>query len=165
MPSFSCLKCGKDLTSVHQSLDGGSLHCPQCGLVDRAISTSTELGIGISEHVLALKRSESKAVGFYESPREGCASSADLTPDSTLSYSISGRPPQGEDESNIRNHWPICKPPAERCPALKEEWKLPRLPWKPICPAVYLASPWWGYRKLPCVKLATGSSRRFRTAG
>lgn len=88
-----------DLSHFQHLSNQGNLRCPHCGSLDRDLSTSEDLGIGIGEHVLVIKNRDDKTIGVQESQREGCASSADLGPEGMLSYSLTGEAPQGEKDT------------------------------------------------------------------
>jgi hypothetical protein len=89
-----CEGCGADLAKV-----GRGMACPHCGATTRRIGASGADGIALGEHVATVKRTGGKVTGFGESARQGRAASADQAADGSLTYSIAGSAPQGEEDT------------------------------------------------------------------
>jgi len=98
MPSVSCNSCGYDLENLDDPA-GERTPCPDCGAKVRRFEVRVSAGIEMSDYVMMLQRRKEKNVGFRESKRNGRAASADDHGNGTLSYSLSGDSPQGEEDT------------------------------------------------------------------
>jgi hypothetical protein len=97
--STYCKNCGVSLDNLLSPPSGQRSPCPNCGSTVRHINVSVSETINVSTHLSALARRGGKTIGFRESEREGRATSADRHEDGSLSYSILGSSPQGEEDT------------------------------------------------------------------
>jgi len=92
-------KCGKQLDESPDLPRTERKPCPYCGSTARSFNRSLSECINTSEHVVVLKRTESKITGFSESARQGRSANADQGKDGILSYMLNGSSPQGEEDT------------------------------------------------------------------
>jgi len=98
--SVCCNNCGEPLDGLPDLPSGDRSPCPRCGSIVRTLSRSVANGLPLSDHVTALGRRKDTLFAFRESSDpDGRASSADRADDGSLSYSLSGSSPQGEEDS------------------------------------------------------------------
>ena len=119
-----CGQCGRCLDGLPGvDADGKQAPCPVCG------SSSWKFRKSICGEVVAvggysaLGKSGGKAIAFRESPRQGLASAADKHEDGSLSFTMTGRSPQGEDDT-----LPACRVLVDKLNKDKEgsKWGQPR---------------------------------------
>lgn len=97
--SVHCSDCGKCLDDLPPLPSGQKAPCPNCGSTARNINVMVSDTIKVTDHMALLGRRKGRAIGFRESEREGRATSADRHDDGSLSYSILGSSPQGEEDT------------------------------------------------------------------
>jgi hypothetical protein len=98
--SVCCAACGEPLDGLPDLPSGDRSPCPRCGSIARTFSRSIANGVGVSDHYTALGTRNNKLFAFRESlDLDGRASSADRADDGSLSYSVSGSSPQGEEDT------------------------------------------------------------------
>ena len=102
--SVFCRECGECLDNLSPLPSGERSLCPKCGSTARSFHVAISETIRLQDHVAALGRREGRAIGFRESAREGRATSADRNDDGSLSYSILGSSPQGEEDTLAACH-------------------------------------------------------------
>ena len=93
--SERCTTCGTNL-SLH---DPPYPPCPKCGATLRTISRSVHDTITVSDSYELLQFRLEALIAFSESEREALTRFAHLREDGTIAWSISGRPPQNEQDS------------------------------------------------------------------
>jgi hypothetical protein len=120
--SVFCGKCGECLDDLFVPSSGERIPCPQCGSKRRDIHAAISGTIKLSGHVAAVGRREGRAIGFRESDREGRTTSADRNDDGSLSYSILGSSPQGEEDTPL-----VCQVLVSVLNTLGENWTTPVL--------------------------------------
>jgi|GEM_PF-1777763 len=94
-----CSNCGECLDDLPASLSGEKAPCPKCGSTARNIQVKVSNTINATDYAAMLGKREGRAIGFRESTREGRATSADRHDDGSLSYSLLGSSPQGEEDT------------------------------------------------------------------
>jgi hypothetical protein len=94
-----CSNCGECLDNLPALPSGENVPCPNCGSTARNIHVMVSETLSLTGHVAMLGRREGRVIGFRESEREGRAASADRHNDGSLSYSILGSSPQGEEDT------------------------------------------------------------------
>lgn len=92
---IKCLGCSEIL---RDDILSGEL-CPNCGCRQRNIYVCLKEEIKLSNHISMTGVRDGKTIGFRESEREGRAASADVNDNGTLSHSLSGSSPQGEEDT------------------------------------------------------------------
>lgn len=101
--------------------DGKQAPCPVCG------SSSWKFRKTVCGEVVAvgalseLVERAGKAIAFRESPRQGLASAADKNEDGSLSFELTGRSPQGEDDT-----LPACRVLVNKLNKDGSTWGQPR---------------------------------------
>lgn len=97
--SDCCSNCGECLDGLPALLSGEKAPCPHCGSTARNIHVTINETIKATDYVATLASREGRSIGFRESVREGRAASADRHDNGSLSYSILGSSPQGEEDT------------------------------------------------------------------
>jgi len=98
--SIKCSECGESLDKSLDLSTGEHLPCPHCGSTRRIIEASIIEQVVVSDHFSMLGKRKGKSFTFGESQRpDGRASSADYDDDRSMSFSVSGSSPQGEEET------------------------------------------------------------------
>ena len=101
MEPVLCAKCRRQLDESPNLPPEERIPCPgpDCGSTSRIINVSACDGIRMSDHFSALHRRKNKNIGFRESARQGRSASADQGKNGTLSYTLNGSSPQGEEDT------------------------------------------------------------------
>jgi len=95
-----CGQCGRCLNGLPGvDADGKQTPCPGCGSASRVFRKYVHGEIVAVGRYSALGKNGDKAIAFRESPRQGLASAADKHEDGSLSFKMTGRSPQGEDDT------------------------------------------------------------------
>lgn len=99
MTKVFCSNCGITLYENVEVVKAEDPPCPKCGSTNRDIQFSLYDGVNLSDHMSAVASKDDKAVGYRESENNGRVASADQNDDNTLSYSLTGSSPQGEEDT------------------------------------------------------------------
>ena len=95
-----CGQCGRCLNGLPGvDADGKQTPCPGCGSTSRVFRKYVHGEIVAVGGYSALGKNGDKAIAYRESPRQGLASAADKHEDGSLSFKMTGRSPQGEDDT------------------------------------------------------------------
>lgn len=94
--------------------------CPACGSTARRFEVHLEETVQVSDHFMLEAQREGSIIGFRESEREGRAASADDHGDGTISWTLSGSSPQGEEDTPS-----ACRILVEAINQLGETWNTP----------------------------------------
>ena len=99
MKEVFCINCGARLDKQTNLLNSENPLCPKCGSAQKDLRINVADGIGLSDYMSAVGKKDQKTVGFRESERNGRIASADQNEAGSLSYSIKGTSPQGEEDT------------------------------------------------------------------
>lgn len=88
----ACANCGATLEPRD-----GALACPLCA--PKTIQIERRETVGISDYMRVIALRDGKPFAYRESPDGGRMATADVEPDGGVSFSLSGRPPQNEEDS------------------------------------------------------------------
>jgi len=99
MTEVFCINCGARLDKRTYLLNPENPLCPKCGSAKKDLCINVGDDIGLSDYMSAIGKKDQKSVGFRESKRNGRISSADQKEDGSISYSIKGNSPQGEEDT------------------------------------------------------------------
>ena len=97
--SVYCGKCGKFVDEVPNIAEETREPCPECGSLSRRLEASLSDGVGVSDHGSASLETQGRVTGFRESTRQGRAATADQNQDGSLTYTLNGSSPQGEEDT------------------------------------------------------------------
>ena len=92
---MKCGQCGSEVTFS----SGDRIPCRVCGSNSRAFEEGIVLTARVSDHIQLEVQREGSTVGFRESERRGCASSADDLGLGRISLHLIGKSPQGEQDT------------------------------------------------------------------
>jgi hypothetical protein len=92
-----CNHCGLELAEDNPGTP--RIPCPSCGSTGRLFEAHYSEAIQVSDHLMMERRREGKTLSFGESPRQGRSAFADDNEDGTLSITLSGTSPQGEEDT------------------------------------------------------------------
>jgi hypothetical protein len=93
----TCKECGLELTEPDDSEE--CIPCPSCGSTARAFELSIEATVRVSGHFMLEAQHEGRTVGFRESERGGRTASSDDHGDGSISMTLIGTSPQGEEDT------------------------------------------------------------------
>jgi DNA-directed RNA polymerase subunit RPC12/RpoP len=99
MTEVFCSNCGARLDELADLSKPENPPCPKCGSKQQDINITVADGINVSDHMTAVGKKDDKTVGFRESERNGRIASADQNENGSLSYSLTGSSPQGEEDT------------------------------------------------------------------
>ncbi len=99
MTEVFCTNCGACLDEQTNLSNSENPPCPQCGPNQEGIRIGVADRIDLNDYMSAVGKKDSKTVGFRESERNGRIASADQNEDGSLSYSLKGTSPQGEEDT------------------------------------------------------------------
>jgi hypothetical protein len=97
--SVYCNECGELLSESAGQPSATRTPCPKCGSLSRRHCVSITEGITASDHVAAIQSRDGEAIGFTESERQGRASSAATAEDGSVSFTLTGTSPTGEEDT------------------------------------------------------------------
>jgi hypothetical protein len=96
------MKCGNCDTSLDGIIDEPGQErtpCPICGSTKRVFEVSIKEEIFLRDQFDLLGKRAGRSIAFRQSPWEGKASAADIHGDGSLSHSMDGGSPKGEEDS------------------------------------------------------------------
>ena len=93
-----CGSCGLELPEEKGNANERD-PCPSCGSTTRQFDQTIEETVRVSDNFMMEVQHEGRTVGFRESAREGRAASGDDHGDGTLSLTLTGTSPQGEEDT------------------------------------------------------------------
>ena len=73
--------------------------CPACGSLARSFAVAVAEQVYVGDHLAALQEREGRAIAFSETTRRGTASSASFADGESVQFALSGRSPQGEQDT------------------------------------------------------------------
>jgi len=115
--AVKCGGCGVALSEPVDTPVEARAPCPSCGSTKRAFEVHVTDSVQVTSHISALHERQGEAIGFSESEREGCASSASLRGEGSVDISLIGSSPQGEEDTTAA------------CQVLKERLNLDGARW------------------------------------
>lgn len=121
MTEVFCFNCGARLDKRTNLLNPENPLCPKCGSSNNDLCINVGDGIGLSDYMSAVGKKDQKSVGFRESERNGRITSADQKEDGSISYSIKGNSPQGEEDT-----LPACEILVEALNKAGGNWTKPK---------------------------------------
>lgn len=95
----TCGGCGCLLAEPFGLPISDRVPCGNCGSVGRDFAKAIGSTLTISGHISGTQRRGNRAIGFFESPRQGLAADAAQEPDGRYRFSLTGPPPQGEADT------------------------------------------------------------------
>ncbi len=98
--TMKCHGCG---ATLDEGRYGSGVPCPKCGSVERDIAVSVNEKVVVGDHGAMQQKRDGETIGFAESSRQGLGSHAFTDDAGELRYGLSGRPPQGEQDT-----LPVC---------------------------------------------------------
>lgn len=101
MTKAFCGVCGEDLSETTDLSLPEQSPCPRCGSRTRKVHIAVEdtLSVSLTEYMCATGRKEGRIVAFRESERQGRRATADEKDDGSLTFSLTGTSPQGEEDT------------------------------------------------------------------
>jgi hypothetical protein len=114
----TCSNCGLQLEE--QQVGTERQPCPGCGALNRAIGVGLSLPATLGDHVMLELGRDGDIIAFRESERQGRTGSADVEPDGTASWSLTGTPPQNEEDTPY-----ACRTLVQALNAAGEDWSEP----------------------------------------
>ena len=95
-----CKYCGADLSNVFDAdASEGQVLCPECGYATGLFKKSLRATVSANPQFSALGSTERQELAYRESPWGGLASTADRLSDGSVSSVLTGRSPQGEEDT------------------------------------------------------------------
>lgn len=107
--SVKCGRCGMPIEDSPNLQEEDRTPCPNCGSMSRNFTVRIGVTIKVNDGAFFLHERKARSIAFGESPREGVYTNATLEPDTQLKFSLSGRSPQGEEDT-----LPACRVLAQR---------------------------------------------------
>ncbi|MHC4270239.1 MAG: hypothetical protein ACYSTS_17505 [Planctomycetota bacterium] len=97
MKPDKCGNCGYELNRIPGYDPDKDIQCPKCD--KNTLRPSVTDGVKFGEHLSMLQKRDDKVIGFSESVRQGLSSSAEQHDDESVSSTLKGKSPQGEEDT------------------------------------------------------------------